>query len=455
MPRGHDDDVDNRIDLEVARAQRPTLPGPLEPPALEKVGIHYECTFPGDLHFKLDHLVEHRDEFSGELTITYGSARTVNGVLFWGRVNLTSASTRAGVAKQLGLRIDADWHSYLELFCLAVVHRARSGAAVVEANEHKPRNAHQYLIDPILPLGLPTNLYGPGGVGKSTLACGLAFSVETGLEVFDGWHVSQGSAPVLILDWEGREEDWTERWQAVARGMNVPFPTLRYRACRRRLKDDVEFLAEEIIKRSIALVVVDSVSLAFGISSYAEADPADAALGAFQAIRELGDVTWLLIDHVTGANTEENGVASKAYGSVKKRDLARQMFHVAGQNEGAESLELVLTHTKANYQMRMKPQGLVVERNEGAITFRRTTELTAPELVDKLSLGERIKVLLSEGALSPDRLKDKLGVDEKDRKAREHLRVTVLRLIRSRQVVKLPSGEIGLMAQSDQVGMQV
>ena len=47
-------------------------------------------------------------------------------------------------------------------------------------------------------------------------------------------------------------------------------------------------------------------------------------------------------------------------------------------------------------------------------------------------------------------MKERLGVDEKDRKGREHLRITVNRLRTQKRVIQLPSGEIALMVQSDQ-----
>ena len=63
------------IDQDLARARRPVL---LPPPAnlgLERVGVHWEAKFEGELHFRLDHIVESRDEFSGELTIRLGAGK--------------------------------------------------------------------------------------------------------------------------------------------------------------------------------------------------------------------------------------------------------------------------------------------------------------------------------------------------------------------------------------------
>lgn len=436
------------IDLDIARAKRPVLSGPTTAPVVTMDGRAYVAKFPGDLHLRLTDLVEHRDEVTGLLTVFYKPAGTVAGRIGWQRINLTSGATRASFAKQLSSKVDADWGQFLEVFCYEVFTMARQGAPESVSDDwFVPKPGREYLLDPILPMGLPTNLYGPGGVGKSTLACGIAYSVETGREVVAGWKPLSG--PVLILDWEGREEDWRERWSQIARGVGGAYGTLRYRPCRRRLKDDIEFVTSLVSKYSIALVVVDSVSLAFGTSP-AEGDPADSALNAFAAIREVGEVTWLLIDHVTGESTEQGYVATKAYGSVKKRDLARSMFHVAGAREAADTQELVITHTKSNYSRPLKPQGVVIERDQDRLVFTRTSELQAPELAEKMPMGDRIRSLLVSGAHSPEWVREQLGVDAKDRRAAGAFKVALHRLVKTGLVTKLPSGELGLAAPAHQ-----
>lgn len=444
MTRGKsDNDV---IDLELARARRPVITGPTSPPTVERVGLHYEAKYPEDLHFKLDHLVEARDTFDGELTIRFGGR-----VLSWGRLNLLSMQSRNSLSKQLGEEVEADWKKFIDPFCKEVVRQEREGNPTVTAVEHKPTNGHQFLLDPVLPLALPTVVYGPGGVGKSTLAAGMGFAVQTGVQVMPGWKPLSG--PVLILDWEGREEDWTERWQQIATGAGMDsFPPFHYRACKRRLKDDAEYMAEEIARLGVALVIVDSVSLAFGTSSYAEADPADMALKAFAAIRELGEVTWLLIDHVTGQLTNSDEVSLKAYGSVKKRDLARQMFHVAGAKESTDGRqELVMTHTKSNYSARLNPFGIVINRSPGRLTFSRSQELSAPELIEKLAMTQRILTIIGRGAQTQAAIKDALGVG-KDAKAQTSFRVAVHRLLEGGQVIRIPGDMLGLPLSREQAG---
>ena len=433
------------IDQDIARARRPVLLPPSAKLGLERVGVHWEAKFEGELHFRLDHIVESRDEFSGELTIRLGG-----DVLSWGRINLTSITTRNSLAKQLDNKADADWPKYLDLFCRGVVERERAPISPETLRGHRPREGAEYLLDPILPVGLPTVLFGAGGVGKSTLAAGIVVSVASGREVLAGWKPL--GAPVLVLDWEGRPEDWTERVQEISRGVGIPFPEFHYMACRRRLKDDIEIVADEIAKHSVGLVIVDSCSLAFGLSSYAEADPAETAIKAFAAIRDLGIVSWLLIDHVSGAVMEGDAVATKAYGSVKKRDLARQMFHVAGSRGGGESQELVLTHTKANYSGYLKPQGIRVDREAGMLTFTMTSELQAPELVDKMPLGDRIADLLRPGRQRAERLKELLGIDPKDKRGQTAFRVALHRLVNvQKRVVKLSGEEYGLASSVEQM----
>ncbi|MGH8304502.1 MAG: AAA family ATPase [Steroidobacteraceae bacterium] len=299
-------------------AERPHLTKVAGGPTVEPSGLGYVGKFPAQgVTIKVAYIKEGRDEFTAEMTILCPSAGTVNGVVEWGRTNLLASRTRGEIAKRLNARVDADWSQLLESFCFEVVTRHRQGAPVEETDPDAPKKGLDYIVKPLLPMGLPTLLYGAGGTGKSTLAAALALSVQSGRSVIEAWPVMH-TAPVLILDWEATKEVWQERLGDLARGANLPNGRIAYRACRRRLADDAEEIANIVLDKGIGLIIVDAVNQAVGVSSH-EMDPAENALRAFSMMREITGtlVTWLLIDHVTGDNMRESkdgGPPLKAYG---------------------------------------------------------------------------------------------------------------------------------------------
>lgn len=425
----------------------PTLPKPTLP-ELVRVGTGWVGRFPGEVTIKVVHLKEMRDEYTGEFTITCPTAGLLGDRLEWGRFNLLSSRTRSAIAKNLSTYVEGRWSEILDAFCHEVVVRERKGPALEHTDPNATRTPLRYLLRPLLPLGMPTLIYGEGGTGKSTLAAAVALSVQSGRSVFPGWETPEGSGKVLILDWEATREVWQDRLNAVAQGAELRPDSFAYRGCRRRLSDDAEAIGDLILDGGIQLVIVDAVNQAFGVS-HQEADPAEAAIKAFTTIREVSgtDVTWLLIDHVTGETMREgqNGhTPLKAYGSVAKQWLARQQFYLAGEREASEfRQELVLKHTKANYAWKLPPLAMVIKRDNGAIRFEFGGHVTDSTLAAQLTLGQRITDALSDGPLSPEKLRDALGLNAK-KGDRDKVTVTCSRMVTRGVLLKLPDGRLEL-----------
>lgn len=454
-------DQQRRARAAAQQASRPQLTNPAGEPELERIGLGWQWKPRKDLTMKITRLKEASGEFTGELTVLCPDAGTVNGVIEWGRFNLMSAQTRGSLAKRLNNRVEGDWDQYLDLFSRSVVNRERVGEKIQRTDPSARPQPLRYLYEPMLPIGMSTLLYGSGGTGKSTVAAAVAVSVETGAGVFPGWR-KPVTCPVLILDWEADKWVWQDRVNAIAAGIGITPPVIRYRSCRRRIVDDAEAIADAVIEEGIGLVIVDAVNQAFGVSGHEHSDPAEVAIRAFSTIREIvrtaspdqldaTEVTWLLIDHSTGADLQEGGATPmKSYGSVAKQWLARQQFYLATEKEASETRqELVMTQTKANYAWKMRPLPMVIERVNGSIKFGFGANITAPELEAQLTLGQRIIQTLKEGGLPQDRIRVLLDMDKR-RNDQMKVATTITRMLTRGDLTRLPDGRIGIAEKHDQ-----
>ncbi|MCH9047224.1 MAG: AAA family ATPase, partial [SAR324 cluster bacterium] len=79
----------------------------------------------------------------------------------------------------------------------------------------------QYIWDPLLPAGFPSNIYGDGGASKSTTMMGLSVAITLGAR-FLGLPTVAG--PVFYLDWELDKPTFLRRLYAICRGMGLPYP---------------------------------------------------------------------------------------------------------------------------------------------------------------------------------------------------------------------------------------
>lgn len=383
----------------------------MAPPEVSRAGLGYLATFKtAGFALTVKRLRERSGELSGELKVErlpQGEA-TEPVHLYQARFNLSSGATRKSTAKTLAERIEADWESILELFSLHILRLHRKGEPFEMAGgPREKRILPLKLLDPILTVGEPTILFAPGGTGKSTFAAAIAVSVTTGAEVIPGF--KPFSAPVLILDWEARREDWDDRIAAIADGVGVESPRIHYRHCAVPLADQVEEVSEYVAEYAIQLVIIDSVGMASGTSRDG-ADPKDSATDLFTAVRLIG-ATSLLIDHVTGADLQTQGAISKPYGSVYKVNLARSVFELRREKEGdQEDTEVVLRHTKANNGPVLKAIGFSIRHSEWTIRFSRT-DLDSPELEKTLPVYERLtRTLLRSGAMTVKALSEEVEI---------------------------------------------
>lgn len=387
----------------------------------------------GGIEVAIDHLRRRSGELHGEVVVSAAAAR---GHLHRASFNLSSTTARERLSKLLTDRAAMPWSGMLEDFCTRVLEAERMGTPVVKVGQLPPTEADTYLVDPFLPKGKATIVYGAGGTGKSYIACLAAVCVATGRPML-GWPVRRG--PVLYLDWETDQYEIDERVKRVAGGMGIAAPEILYRSCAAPLEDMAETLARRVTDDGIALAVVDSVGMASG-SAREGGDANESALRLFTALRYLG-TTVLAVDHITGEDVKSDKAVAKPYGSIYKVNLARSVWELRRAQGSDEEVHLGLFHRKVNKGSLRAPMGVAVEHDEHTVSFR-TEEIADESLVVALGNTPRIVRALRAGPLEVKEISEVTGIGE------AVIRTTLNRG-RETQFVRLPDGKWALVVRSE------
>jgi hypothetical protein len=397
-------------------------------------GVGFRGVFADDsIRLHLENVHRERGDIVGMLTVTHGERR-----LFTGKHSRGSHASRTSLAKYLSVR-DGGFDGYgvvIEEYCAEVVAIESEGPeTVVLGGSQAIRVPQAYRVRPFMPRDAPTSIYGPSGAYKSTLAAGLAVSVQSGVPLLPGWEVEQ--ANVLILDWESTREEWEDRIVGIAAGLGIPTPQVRYRRCSRRLADMTGDLAGQVARDHIGMMIVDSVGLAQG-SSGESGDANEATLRMMDALRAIA-TTDLLLDHVTGDNIGNDRPGSgRAYGSIYKQNLCRSNLELRREDQPVhlEATQLLLRQPNVNSGPRIAPIGIRVIHGQNAITFE-LCDITAPDLEQHAGPTHvRMRRLLGRGgAMAEPELAEALGV------SRGVVRVT---MNRHDGFARNPDGSIGL-----------
>jgi KaiC/GvpD/RAD55 family RecA-like ATPase len=406
-------------------------PGSGQQLQLERRGLGYRFSGPG-IEVTMAGLRQVRGEIGAHVSV----ARP-DRLLLEGRLALSSVRDRETFARILkGRDKTRNWDGLLDEIAHAVQEAESRGEPFTVAGPHEADGGPRYLLEPAVPAGVTTILYGRGGAGKTTLALAMAVSVATQVEIIPGWR-PVAPAYVLVLDWENDLPTVSDTVMAIACGADVPVPEVGYRRCIRTFADDLEGIAEHLGSRGPAFLVVDSMGLAVGAAS--AGGPAEESVERFfRAVRQLGDVTVLGIDHQSkaGAAKDQPGPDS-LYGPIYKTNYSRSIFEVRGAADTPRQ-EVVLHQVKVNRRRNLPPQGLSIIRDpEGSIRLERS-DIEAPDLVRTLSVPDRMGRELRAGPLPTSELAARLDVTENT--VRTHL-------ARSPRFTRLPDKRIALAVE--------
>ena len=368
--------------------------------------------------------------------------RPNGGYITQGNLNMDSITGRRNYATECSKRdAELDWDAILSMLSINVRDAEQKGVPEELINDDQLdliTEDVRWLVEPILQVGQPTLVYGKGSSGKSYFSQLVSVLVNEGVSAH-GLTVEQ--ATTLYLDWETDKEEIVRRVARLRKGMDLPksSSSLIYKRMNKGLAADIGTVMELVNKYSIHFVILDSL----GSACMGEPESAEVVLRMFAALRSLG-VTALCVDPVNKDN--------HLFGSVYKFNASRQIFEVKkAQRADEDKLEFALYHRKANNSKLIKPMGFELSfDNENLTAVRNRVAVKDTDLEEEMHMVDRIKNLLTSGAMSTKELGLELGrtsdymskeISLANKKARDDLRPDVF--------IKL-GDKYGLVAREDE-----
>ena len=332
----------------------------MDAPLLTKEGEDYRLTWPGGLEAEVRYLAQGRDGPRAEVRV---SSKLI-GHLHQSMLNLMSASSRETFRKALNHRdSEVDWQAHIEQICVLVVEAYRAGDPLTLLEPQLRSAESAYYLNPMIPTGVPTLLYGDGGTGKSYIANAIGRALTLGMP-FAGMQTRE--ATVAYLDWEWDAEEHADRLYRL--GSDAVY---FYRECSVPLAQQTKALSREFDKHGIDFLIVDSLGYACGGDIR---DP-DVVLAFFQALRQLGRTSFV-VHHVPKDSKEP-------YGSVYIRNSVRSAWYVLRSTlPEQDSFSVALQHGKANRGAKQPPIGLQFSFTEEATTITRTNAERVTAMLD-------------------------------------------------------------------------
>jgi AAA domain len=378
---------------------------PIVKSAFRREGLGYAWDI--DHHnvvMRADYLSDRSNELHAEVTVTLKGRH-----LHLARFNLSSSTSRSTLSRALEAitgGLDIPWKTLVEQFSVGVLKKEREGEPVRHTGATERRQAISYLIDSLVMRGKTNMLYAPGGSGKGMLCVGMCCAVAS-RRGFAGLSVMEGRP--IYFDWEDDFETFEDRLNAVARGMDVDVPQIAYQRMRGLAADRINEIARAISNEGTDFGIIDSFSAAGGtISDRIGWDTVAHRL--FDALDLVPNMTWLIIDHVTGDKLKDP--AGKAYGSIQKMNRVRNAWEMRSDQEpGSSTVHMRLYHAKWNHTGRKRPIGIRMEFSGETVTVDFSAEDPVQQQI-ATTLPDRMAQLLIKGPLSTAMIAIALDVKE-------------------------------------------
>ena len=310
-----------------------------------------------------ERISERRDGLRAEVMVDSGSTGRVLGPV---DLNLLSSSSQTTFANACAKRVNgltADiWHAIVIQGCAIVARDFRKPAPTIDLSKVPDKGPVEYLDDPLrklgrglLPKGETTVFYGDGESAKSLLALRIAMSITQGTELPWGTTPQQGN--VMYLDWETNPDTVASRLRRLAHGECCETPTIFYRQCFRGLYDELPSVKEEISRKNISLVIVDSIGYA-ATGALTDDETARTSMGL---LRTLNPCTRLVVAHISKADAESGGRA-KPFGSQFFWNSMRSGVEMRRSLESTsdDMIDLAVIQQKSNDGRHVKPFSLTV-----------------------------------------------------------------------------------------------
>jgi hypothetical protein len=359
------------------------------------------------------------------------------------RINLLGARAPADLAKDLDLATDSagwPWRRIVESAFASVVESHRAGDQVRLLGGRRvapPKPVH--VIDGLLIADRPNTWFGPGGTGKSTAA--IAACAASVIEADFAGRAVRKCVP-LYLDWEDEDDAFEDVLWEVSRGFGLDESVqVHWQRMRSPLAGNVAFLSALIDRIGATLVVIDSATRAMG-SAGEHGTYESTAIAFAEAIRALGKVTILIVDHVDGETVKVGGVAKKAYGSIHKLNFVRNAWSITLDRD-TDVQTVAWTHAKVNRGPLRDAWGMRYQRDQvtGGLEFVPMAAADVGVLAESMPQWRQLSSLLQRtGPLDvKSAATELLGRD--DKRACTQLR-SIFSRDRGIHMVRLPDGRI-------------
>lgn len=360
------------------------------------------CVDGQGVQLRVDYLSGRGEELHGEIAVTLRGNH-----LHMARFNLSSSTARGTLRKALEEQtegLDIPWKKLVEQFCVAVLRREREGSPTQHTSQTQ-RKPISYLVDRLVMRNKTNSLFAPGGSGKGMLCVGLCCAVAARRGLGE---LSVMPATPFYFDWEDDFDTFQERLNVIANGMRVPVPSIAYRRMRGLLSDRINEMARALSDEGADFAIVDSFSAAGGtVSERTSWDTIAHRL--FDAIDQVPNVTWLIIDHVTGGDRKDP--SGKAFGSIQKMNRVRNSWEMRSEEEpGSGIVHMRLFDAKWNHRGKQKPFGIRMEFAGESVTFEGEDPAQAGAAAE--TTADRMGIELAKGPLSTGMLAVALEVKE-------------------------------------------
>ena len=371
-------------------------------PKVNEAANGYTLEWQEGVTIEVSRIKDYRDDIYSEITVSSSQADPpALGATY--KYYLLSQSGREKMSKMLTARLNTvRWAEVLEQLSNEVVSRFRAGEPLIKVLSSDNYLPTKYLLDPIIPEGMPTVIFGEPESGKSQLAVIVAYAVALPWEHNTlGWKTRDTPANVLFLDWEAGPSDLGYRSKCFMTGMSLPNIEFNYLGCSRPLVDMIEEVKEKVEKEKIQLIIIDSL----GYACSGDINKADPATSLWRALRKIPNVTTLAIAH-----TQKGEGKRTVFGSQFFEAGGRQIWELRRDEESDEKeLILGLFHNKSNISGRRQPMGYILSYGEDSLSIRKH-DLKQTTLVKSLPTRQQIeRILLNDGAKTTKEIVEELG----------------------------------------------
>ena len=352
------------------------------------------------------HVRRERTGVHAELTVARRSEGRIQ-LLDYNNFNIGRSEDRSRLAKGayglLSEEVSATWplaqlQYELTVFCRAV-GLAQERTLSKKFGDIPLVRTVDWDMEPLLLAKEATIVYGAGGAGKSAFAEAVALSMETGLELVQGF-VPATKRRAMYLGWEAGENEARRRQWLIsnAKGELVASDQARHLEATAPLAQMVDHLAREVGEWEIGFLVIDSLAPASG----GDQESAEQALNFFAALRRL-HCTSLVIAH-----TPKNASEKTVFGSVFYSNLARNVWELRAV-PADNGITIALYHRKANNTRLYKPIGIKLQWSDETLSFRRTSVLDEPYFVIGMPIQDQIAAVLRDGAKTTAEIAELVG----------------------------------------------